>query len=313
MSEAGKISSPDKKKWLKISAPCPERISEPVSDLLSRLSGAGVEINSDSQGSVTVTGYFPLEFQKDEVVEVSDKLAQLTREVIGQLETIFSYFNHTFMLPVFDTIEEEDWSNTWKEFFTPFEIVEGLVVTPSWEKYEPENGELVMELDPGMAFGTGQHASTQYALFLMQEFFKERSGQKVGSVLDVGTGTGILGMAAALFGAEQVVAIDNDPEAVTACRENVKANRLEDVIEVSGTDLEKLTGSFELICANIVHDVLVEMAPVFKMLLKDDGVVVLAGILRGRQERNLIKVYADLGMQCSNVKYQDEWAALMLN
>jgi ribosomal protein L11 methyltransferase len=312
MSNDGKKSSFNKK-WMKVSAPCPDAITEPVADLLSRLSGAGVEINPDGQGASKVTGYFPLDLKEDNSGKnIHDTLQTLKKEVIGQLETIFLYLDHSFVHPVFDIIEEEDWSNTWKEFFTPFEIVEGLVVTPSWEKYVPENGQLVMELDPGMAFGTGQHASTQYALSLMQYFFKEQSGHTVEEVLDVGTGTGILAMAAALFGARRVVALDNDPDAVEACLENVKVNKLENTVEVSGTDVEQLTGSYDLICANIVHDVLVPMAPVFKKLSRKSGCIILAGILHGEQEESIISVYTEMGMRVLKAQYKDEWVALLL-
>lgn len=306
------VTTGSRKKWLKVSAPCPESITEPVADLLSRLSGAGVEINPDGQGAAKVTGYFPLDCTGDCTESQKRALQLLQKEVVAQLETIYSYLEHKFLLPVFDVIEEEDWSNTWKEFFTPFEIVEGLVITPSWEHYEAENGELVMELDPGMAFGTGQHASTQYALSLMQQFFREKSGEKVERVLDVGTGTGILAMASALFGAGQVLAIDNDPDAVDACRENVRVNHLEKVVEVSGMDLGQVTGPFDLICANIVHDVLVSMAPIFRQLIKPDGTLILAGILHGDQEKNLVGFYAELGMQVKIAEYKDEWVALLL-
>ncbi len=300
-----------KKQWLKISAPCPDSISEPVSDLLSRLSGAGVEINSDGKGAAKVTGYFPMD-----IPECPDKknarLEQLKIEVVGQLETIFSYLDHSFILPIFDIVVEEDWSSTWKEFFTPFEIVEGLVISPSWEEYEPIKGQQVIELDPGMAFGTGQHASTQFALLLMREVFKRNTGVKPERILDVGTGTGILAMAAALYGAGNVVAMDNDPDAVEACCKNVTANKLDKIIEVSGENLVNISGSFDLICANIVHDVLESMAPIFKKLIKVGGSIVLAGILHGKQEENIIKVFAGMGIQTKKTEYKDEWVALLL-
>jgi ribosomal protein L11 methyltransferase len=131
-------------------------------------------------------------------------------------------------------------------------------------------------------------------------------------VLDIGTGTGILAMGAALFGAEKIVAIDNDPEAVLVAGENIAHNMLKGKITVSGDDLNDLAGSFDLVCANIIHDVLVEMAPDIARLLTDNGSVVLAGILQGEQEENIIRVYQGMGLSMQKSLYEDEWVSLLL-
>ncbi|MDH4319410.1 MAG: 50S ribosomal protein L11 methyltransferase, partial [Desulfobulbaceae bacterium] len=172
-------------------------------------------------------------------------------------------------------------------------------------------GEKIIEIDPGMAFGTGQHASTKMALDLIRQVFEE--GLPVSRAADIGTGTGILAMGAALFGAGEVMATDNDPEATEAAAANVAANRLDGIITVSDRDLDELNPPFELICANIIHDVLVEMAPTFvNNLLAPTGRVVLAGILSGEQEKNIIKVYTALGLRLLRVQHQEEWAAMLL-
>jgi ribosomal protein L11 methyltransferase len=131
-------------------------------------------------------------------------------------------------------------------------------------------------------------------------------------VLDVGTGTGILAMAAALFGAGKIVAIDNDPEAVRVARENISANNLQQTISTSATDLADITGGFDLICANIVHDVLVDMAPTIAGLLIPGGRLVLAGILQGKQEKNIITVYQQLNITLLRSTHEDEWVSLLL-
>ena len=206
-------------------------------------------------------------------------------------------------------LADQDWATSWQQYFKPFEIVPGLVIKPSWEEYQPTPGQHILELDPGMAFGTGQHASTQMALALIKKSIETATPEQV---LDVGTGTGILAMAAALFGAGRVVAVDNDPDAVVVARENIKKNRLDGKIGVSTTPVAQIMGTFELVCANIVHDVLVEMAQMLAGRTATDGHLVLAGILSGEQEAHIIAVYHALGLQFCERRYQEEWVALLL-
>lgn len=296
-------------KWLKVMVKCGQTLIDPLSDLLGRLSGTGVEIRP-TEPEAEIIAYFQVE-QDADGTENSAALNAQQNDLKKEIEKLAQLLDQQINAPRFELMAEEDWSETWKRFFKPFAIVPGLIIKPSWEQYEAKPGERIMELDPGMAFGTGQHASTQMALTLIQYAFTQRE-PLIKNVADVGTGTGILAMAAALFGAREIIAVDNDPEAVDAARDNVAANRLERVVTVDGTDVAKLEGPFELICANIVHDVLVEMAPIFKQLIAPGGKVVLAGILHGDQEKNIVKVYGNLGMSLTRAEHQDEWASLLL-
>jgi ribosomal protein L11 methyltransferase len=209
--------------------------------------------------------------------------------------------------PVVTLLADQDWATSWQQYFKPFAIVPGLVIKPSWEAYQPESGQHVIEMDPGMAFGTGQHASTRMALALIKQSMQRTTARQA---LDVGTGTGILAMAAALFGAERVVAIDNDPDAVVVAQENIEKNNLTEKIKVSVTPVAHIQGEYQLVSANIVHDVLVEMAPVLAALTAPGGHLVLAGILSGEQEVNIVRVYGELGLQPLDRLYQEEWVAL---
>jgi len=289
------------KKWLKLSLQTPARLVESVSDMLGVLSGSGVEISPETESGSLISGFFPVESGADEAETVGS-----VRRVVGELFQLFA-----LPIPEIKTeiIDDQDWATSWKRFFTPVEIVPGLIIKPSWEDYRPQGNEKVIEMDPGQAFGTGQHESTQMALSLLTSCL---SRNQVGRVLDVGTGTGILAMAAALFGANSVVAVDNDPEAVRVAGENVTCNGLAGKVTVSGTALADVQGPFSCILANIVHDVLVEMAPQLKALLSPGGRVILAGILSGEQEENIIQTYAELGLQQQAGEHDGEWAALLL-
>lgn len=296
-----KNTEPADRKWLKLSLQTPTRLVESVSDMLGVLSGSGVEISPETEGESVISGFFPVEKGDDVEAIISssrpalEELFQLYAEPIPELRT--------------EIIDDQDWATSWKRFFTPVEIVPGLIIKPSWEEYQAEGNEKIIEMDPGQAFGTGQHASTRMALSLLSTSLSE---QPVEKALDVGTGTGILAMAAVMFGVDSVVAIDNDPEAVRVAGENVEANGLAGKISVGVTDLDQVQGPFPLILANIVHDVLVEMAPQFRKLLAPGGRVILAGILQGKQEENIIRVYGALGLDLQTSEHDGEWAALLL-
>jgi len=276
------------KRWLKLSLQTPSPLIESVSDLLGVLSGSGVELSPEKENGSLISGFFPVEGSR------AEERALLT--AIGEkMEEIFGLYALPMPALLTEIIDDQDWATSWKQFFTPVEIVPGLVIKPSWEEYQATSNEKIIEMDPGQAFGTGQHESTQMALFLLSSSFTKKPVEKV---LDVGTGTGILAMAAILFGAESGVAIDNDPEAVRVATENINANALAAKITTSTKDLADIQGEFPLIMANIVHDVLVQMAHQFKGLLDPDGRVILAGILIGEQEENIILSMGSLVFSC---------------
>lgn len=292
--------------WLKITLFCPAALLEPAADLLGVLSGTGVEQSPETALGATLNGFF-------QVAAQSNADAALVEEIIAQvkeqLAALFALYDQA--PPELTTIllADEDWATSWQQFFKPFEIVPGLVIKPSWEAYTPDNQQVVIEMDPGMAFGTGQHASTRMALALIQEAMQQVAAP---CALDVGTGTGILAMAAALFGAKQVVAIDNDPDAVRVAGENIAHNGLTETVATSTTPLAEIQGSYPLVCTNIVHDVLVEMAPDLTARTTSGGQLVLAGILRGEQEANIIAIYGQQGFVLIHRLYQDEWVSLRL-
>ncbi len=303
------LQQPDngQRQWLKISLDVPLVAVESISDLLAVISGAGVEVRPARRASSEISAFFAVDRKPGRspdqtIAQILDRVGDEVAQMLSLYDLPLPTLKHTL-------IEDEDWATSWQQFFRPFEIVPGLVIRPSWEAYRPEPGQQVLELDPGMAFGTGQHASTRMALALVTETCRR---QRPEVVLDVGTGTGILAMAALLFGAERAEAIDNDPEAVRVATDNIRINHLQDRIRVSGEGLEICRGPYPLICANIIHDVLVEMAPAFRRLLAPGGRIVLAGILRGEQEKTIGRVYAGLGLQTIRSLHAEEWAALLL-
>ena len=234
--------------------------------------------------------------------------------IVARLEKYCRELVKTLAIPTpriaWEILPAQDWGSRWKEHFHPFTLAPGLVIAPTWETYAAQPTELVIVMDPGMAFGTGHHATTSMAAALVLETVTVGVG--AATALDVGCGTGILAMAAALAGAERVLAIDNDLLAVTAARENVARNDLSEKIEVSGKALSSLSGHFQVVIANIVHDVLLELALELTRLTAPGGTLILSGILSGQQEESITQHFATLGYVQSDRRRQDEWVALRL-
>lgn len=289
-------------KWLKITIETDPLLVEPISDFLVGVIDAGVETGArDELLFGTVNGY--VQRANLDTDEVDDILARV-RSYLTELARIFSVEEPSLSSTM---IEEEDWGKSWKEHFKPFAIVPGLVIAPTWEEYRPAKGEKVITMDPGMAFGTGHHATTSLSLDFIRETLSEHGGVRL---LDVGTGTGILGMAAVLYGAEEVLGIDNDPEAVSAAEENVRRNSLQDHMQISLTPLSSLDEPYEIVVANIVHDVLISMSDDLVRLTTDGGTLILSGLLTGEQVANIINVFTAKGCHLSGKDGRQEWSAL---
>jgi ribosomal protein L11 methyltransferase len=162
-------------------------------------------------------------------------------------------------------------------------------------------------MDPGMAFGTGHHATTKLCLQMMKDCTESFENREV---LDVGTGTGILAMAAVLWGASKALAIDNDPEAVRVANENILRNRLSDRITASGAGLEKVTERFPLVVANIIHDTLLSLAGSLCNALEQKGILILSGLVHGTQTDSIIRCFEEKNLQLAGTLEEGEWGAL---
>jgi len=308
------------KTWQKISIQVDARMTDAVAAYLADLTGNGLEISVPDNGQIqtgsvfpieTITAYIPI-VHKESAGDPAAKKNEDLRHFLAKVWHIFP----DCPAPVChsETIIEEDWGGKWKRFFTSFQITPTLTIKPSWEVAEALQGEggankAIIEMDPGLAFGTGHHASTQLALLLLEGLFQDRRN-RLARILDVGTGSGILAMACSLFGAQEVVAIDNDPDAVETAKLNVLRNHLKDTISVSGREVSTVKAGFDLVVANIIHDVLADLAKLLADRINPRGFLVLSGILKGEQESSLTQIYAEQGLVCSKSLSKDEWAAL---
>jgi ribosomal protein L11 methyltransferase len=203
-------------------------------------------------------------------------------------------------------IREADWAQAWKAYFKP-EKIGKVVIKPSWEEYHSGGAELVVELDPGMAFGTGNHPTTRLCLELLQELV---TGPV--NMLDLGTGSGILAIAGAKLGARTVTASDIDPVAVRSARANVAANQVAEIVRVTEADLlQGRTGAvYDLVVANIIADIIVKLGPAVPAVLKKGGVFLASGIIAERRAQ-VTQVLSDAGLVVGRTVTRDGWVALV--
>ena len=236
-----------------------------------------------------------------------------SQQLILQLENAFREIpvlrNRDIGIKTKGLVCTEDWAESWKQNFSSFRVGKHLVIRPSWEDYLPLAGEVVVEIDPGMAFGTGTHGTTQLCLEMIAELL-DRSDPPV-NMLDVGTGSGILALGAAALGCRNIVANDIDPVACTVARENINKNNYSKQIEISEQPLEKLSGQFDLIVANIMAEENIRLRHAFIDHLRPGGWLVLSGILK-EKEPLVRSGFADLSLKFFPSRYQDEWVCLLL-
>lgn len=173
--------------------------------------------------------------------------------------------------------KEEDWANNWKKYYKPFRVGERIVVKPIWEEYEEKQGDLVVELDPGMAFGTGDHETTSLCMKALEKYIEKDS-----TVIDVGCGSGILAITAAKLGAKKAIGVDLDPVAVESAKENVGYNDIDNIQILYGNLVEVIEEKADIVVANILAEVVCILTDDVKRVLKEDGYFISSGIIHER-------------------------------
>ena len=202
-------------------------------------------------------------------------------------------------------VDEEDWSNAWKKYYHPVQVGEHLVVCPSWEAYDRQPDDVVLTLNPGMAFGTAPHDTTPLCMELLEKYITPQD-----TVLDVGCGSGILAITAALLGANKIIGCDIDEVAVKVAGENAALNGVQDRIAFHQGDLtSQVEGSFQIICANIVADVIIRLSEDAGRYLAKDGIFITSGIIDTR-EQDVLNALEQNGFQVIERRTSGGWVAL---
>ncbi len=223
-----------------------------------------------------------------------------------EMEGVFGWDANLGRLYVEDqVVDDSDWKDKWKEYFKPIKITDKLVIKPTWETYEKTGDEKVIEIDPGMAFGTGTHETTSLCLELMEQYLKK--GQRV---FDIGCGSGILSIAAALLGSKSVLGVEIDPDAVRTARENIAANGVENIVTVQEGDLVKdVKERAELIAANLMAPLVIRLCPAAAERLEDKGIFISSGILL-EKKKEVEEAICQAGFKILEVREKGEWCAI---
>ncbi len=286
---------------------------ESFQEFLENKQGQWDYIDQDLMGladcQTSVTFYLPDDAQgAEQMLAVKNLLEQLKiAENAGFFGSLELFTN---------SVKEDDWANNWKQYFKPLPVGKNLLIKPSWEEIpEEQNQRIILEIDPASSFGTGQHHTTRLCLELLEEVI-----QKQDKILDLGCGSGILSIGGILLGAESATAVDIVENSVRTAVENAGKNHIPpeqyrvycgDICQDSGLR-EKIGGDYNLICANIVADVLIAMAGLFRGFLKPDGYLIVSGIISERADE-VISVLEQNGFVKIKMQERDGWAAVLLN
>lgn len=298
--------------WLEIACDVPEEHAEVVADFLTQLTGTGVCVDNlcvdafsiseiPDSARMVIKAYLSADSDpSQQMMELEAFLSELSKR----------HPEGIFYPPTISAVNSEDWSSSWKVHFKPLRIGKRLLIVPTWEEVVEVPGDLVLRIDPGMAFGTGGHETTRLCLELLEQIMENRVPITSPSLLDLGTGSGILAMAASLLGCGRILALDIDPDAVTVARENLALNQLSDAIECGTAPLESLTERYDIILANILAEELVRLAPYLADRLQPGGSLILSGIL-AEKEQLVRQGFSNLNVQYYRTVCDGEWVAML--
>jgi len=285
------------KRWLVVELSIPKGFGEAVSNFVIEQGATGIEELEGDSGWERLKTYFPQNGKEKRVIYALHRYLKSLKKIAPE---IFRSQIKTASIP------EQDWGENWKRFFKPVQVTSRFWVKPPWSKVRLKRGQISIDITPGMAFGTGTHASTQLCIQALGERIKKKGL----SVLDVGTGSGILSIVAAKLGAKEVRGIDNDGVAVENARENVELNYVSDIVKIRKGRIGDLQKKFDLVIANIDFKSLTRIRKLLLNHLKNQGILILSGILEGEKER-LCEHYLGTGLlRCIKDTQEGEWACL---
>ncbi|GAA0789030.1 50S ribosomal protein L11 methyltransferase [Hathewaya limosa] len=275
---------------------------EDPEDILGREQGpltwdfADINILEHKGKAAVVKGYFEKDIDVNKIITyIEEKIKELREMGIdvgeGKVEE--------------EEIYQQDWANNWKKYYKPTKIGEKVVVKPTWEDYSKKDDELLIELDPGMAFGTGTHETTRMCVKALEQNVTEES-----TVFDIGTGSGILAIAAKILGAKDVKAVDLDPVAVDAAKKNVELNNVHGIEVLEGNLMDVVDGKADIVVANIIADIIKFVCEDVKNFLKEDGKFICSGIILDRRT-DVEEKLKSVGYKILEVKNEGEWVCIV--
>jgi ribosomal protein L11 methyltransferase len=297
-------------RWLELAVTCDGEAVEPVSELFAAHGfnqGVAIEeaFTQDPDGD-----NFAVDSTRPVVVRTFLHAADVTPGTIDEIRRALWHLGQLRSIGdlVVTEREEEDWANAWKAQYSVHRVGRRVLVKAPWHDYQPAPDEIVVELDPGMAFGTGLHPSTQLAMMAIEDELEPGA-----RVLDVGTGSGVLATAAALLGASAVDGVDIEPVAVRSARDNAERNGVAEIVRIeqgSVGDGEPFLGAYDLVVANIIARILIELAPSLAKTVHPGGTLVLGGIIDVKED-TVRDAFDDVGLTLVRREESEDWVSLV--
>lgn len=305
-------------KWNEIIIRTTEEACDAISEMLTSIGAGGVAIEDpndirreiekpntldyadpeflNSLGEdVVIKAYFPGENNIEGLIELIKK----------KINLISAFLNTGAGYTGYSEVDELDWANAWKKHYKPLHVTNNIVIKPSWEIYDKKDKEIVVELDPGMAFGTGTHETTRMCIQLIEKYMK-----KGDTVIDLGCGTGILSIVAAKLGARHVTSVDIDEVAVRVTRENCAINNVSEYIDCFAGVLDDIRrDKADLVVANIIANVIIDISKTIPYYVKTNGYFITSGIIKERKQE-VIDAYESYDFICEETIEDGEWVAM---
>ncbi|EIT85226.1 ribosomal protein L11 methyltransferase [Fictibacillus macauensis ZFHKF-1] len=307
-------------KWSEISIHTTQEAVEPISNILHEAGASGVVIEDPEDLVKERTSVYgeiyqldPNDYPEEGVIvkaylPVTSFLGETVEEIKVGINNLITYdidLGHNRVS--ISEVNEEEWATAWKKYYKPVKISEKITITPTWEDYEPvSSDEVIIELDPGMAFGTGTHPTTVMCLQAIEKYITQGD-----HVIDVGTGSGVLSIAAAQLGAANVEAFDLDEVAVTSARLNVKLNKVASTVTVGQNNLlEGIEGPVDVIVGNLLAEIILLFVPDAARVLKKDGYFITSGIIQGKKN-DVKQSLLQAGFEIVETLEMEDWVAII--
>ncbi len=308
-------------KWIEIVVTTNQQASEAIHELLMSKGANGTEMVDSMAFRQVLENNRYLDYADEGLIESygTDVLVKayfsddrdglgLSEEIRMALSEMTEYMDIKPGIVQYALRDDEEWKDTWKQYFKPFRFTEKIVIKPSWESYSPGSEDIVIELDPGMAFGTGTHETTRMCALLGEKYLKPGD-----EILDLGCGTAILALSAVKLGAQSALAVDIDDAAVKAARQNVENNGESRKIEVRLGELHHIPRRpFDVIFINIIADIILSLKDEIAYYIGPETRILLSGIIKDRKEE-VIKAYTDKGFTLLEEMNQGEWVAMVFH
>lgn len=285
--------------WQEVTVNINKSVGEAVANIMEELGAEGV-VFTDKDNRIGITAYYPAD----------NNFERLFSTLKSKTYSLSSYNLEPGEIELeLNLTANEDWATSWHKFFKPITVGEKFVISPPWEDCSAGK-RMVININPGMAFGTGDHESTRLCIQILENYL-ESNYKDINNMLDIGAGTGILSIIAAKLGLEDIYAIDISKAAIKASRKNIKINNVEKSVRIEQRDLEKgLEGSYSLVVANLLPDLILRLLPEMVKHLDDSGWLILSGIIETKKELIKLRVQ-ETGLSVVGDYNQNEWSALI--